>query len=618
MNEIDKFNESLKSQGRQGTLNTNPLLQSALNRFRTIFSSMDQYGLPRFGMLSLMATTTPMFIYDHPKLMEKVNTAFAIPGAVFISADLFNNLLAEDKLAKDRGVKSDGVMFVIAHEMEHIVRNHLTRCLQFSSDLANIGQDIRINLDLWKGFTMEPGTYLRDTIKIYGITDEEATKFQNMPEELICLILEEEARNQANRKNETKKSNAQQSSAGQPQNPQQSGGGQSQNPQQSGGGQSQNPQQSGGGESQNPQQSGGGESQNPQQSGTSKPQSGNSKVPSLPKYENLDQYIGSKSSDKNHTMSIEDFTNFINENGLDSVLEKLGIPKDNLDGGIDKLNQRFQDQILESYNTAKQYRLNNKNGHKMAGMHTEDALEYRLEQLNQPKLNIKTVLRDTILGDGMSFKVNEDMPTALFSVDPTEMGIEFPVYEAAVEPSENMYLPTAMLIDTSGSIYSDKETITQFFSEAIGILEDNENAVVYVFAADTAVRGKPIILSKDTLEDCVNNLPVRGGGGTEFTGPINAVMNWMSDNAFDPNTGIPVNCGAIIYMTDLEAAPPKKENLVDDLPPVLFICKESDFNPDFANRVSNFATVHTLNVAKELDLNAMYNENEEEKGLQLK
>ena len=605
INDIDRVHDSLRSQGKQGTLNSNPLLQSALNRYRTIFSSMDQYGLPRYGMLSLLATTTPMFVYDHPNLMAQVDTAFAIPGAVFISANLLNNLLAVDKLAKDRGDKSDGVTFVMAHEMEHIVRNHLTRCLQFSSDLQNIGQDIRINLDLWKGFGMEPGTYLRDTIGIYGISEEEASKFDNYPEELICLILDEEAHKQKEQKLSSQPQNSQ---GGQPQNSQ---GGQPQNSQ---GGQPQNsqgdqPQNSQGGQPQNSQ---GGQPQNSQVG-----HSARSKVPSLPSYQNLDQYLGSKSSDKTHTMSIEDFVKFINDNGLNAVLDKLGIPSDNKDGGIDKLNQRFQDQILESYNAAKNYRLNNKNGHRMAGKHTEDALEYQLQQLNKPKLNIKTVLRDTILGDGMTYKVNEDMPTALFSINPMDLGIDFPVYEAAIEPSENQFLPTVMLVDTSGSIYDDKETMTQFFSEAIGILEENDNAVVYVFPADTAVRGKPIMLSKDTLEECINNLPVRGGGGTEFTGPINAAMNWMSENAFDPNTGISVKCGAIIYMTDLCAEAPKKHNLVEDLPPVLFICKESDFNPTFANAVSSYATVHTLNATKELDLNAMYEENLNAKQLSL-
>ncbi|MBE8233456.1 MAG: hypothetical protein HAW67_06930 [Endozoicomonadaceae bacterium] len=625
--------ESIKNMAKQGRLNSRPELQMILNQYRSLFLDLDSLGLPRFGLISLLAEGTPMFVYDHESLMEQVSTAFAIPGAIFISAPMFELLLLEDKESKSSSNKSDNVLFILTHEFQHIVRNHFMRCKQFTPKIANIGEDIRINIDNVVSFELTPGKALTEKIGGWGLTPEEANKFNGMPEELICLILNEEADKQAKEREQNQNGQSQngQSQDGQSQDGQ-SQDGQSQDGQaqdgQSQDGQSQDGQSQDGqaqdGQAQDGQsqdgQSQDGQSQDGQAQG-SKPKyttSPSSKVPQHSNYENLDlKLAGPVEPEENHTMSMGDFIDTLKKNGLDSVLEKLGLPKDPTAKDLEKMEQEFENAILDSYNKADNIRKTNPNGDKMAGGHIEDAVGYLIGELNKPRLNIKSVIREAIEGDGLAYRTNNDMPTELYHVDPAAMGLEYPIFEAAIEPAEQRCLPTIILVDTSGSIYSDKDTMREFFSEAVGILEENENAQVYVFCADTAVRGKPVMLSKDNLDECINELEVIGSGGTEFTGPINTAINWVKENVEVEINGIyqEVEIGAILYMTDLEASPPSKANLVDDLPPVMFICRDSDYNPNFADSVSEYAEVHRLGDSSEIDLNEKYDELEEKESL---
>ncbi|MBO1897675.1 hypothetical protein HNW13_018210 [Shewanella sp. BF02_Schw] len=157
------------------------------------------------------------------------------------------------------------------------------------------------------------------------------------------------------------------------------------------------------------------------------------------------------------------------------------------------------------------------------------------------------------------------------------------------------------------SIYGDKATMVEFFSIAAGMVEEDDSARVWVYSADTAIRGTPVLLTKDTIDDCVHNLDVCGSGGTEFTGPINTALEHCRKNSNVSNPG------GIIYLTDLEATAPLESNLDDNLPPIVFICRERDFDPRFKKAVSNYAEVHAINMTKELNLQDMYEDNQDKK-----
>ncbi len=603
-------------------LNSRPQLQLLLNKYRELFTSYDQYGLPRFGLLSIMAETVPMFIYDHPEYTKQVDTAFAIPGGVFINADFFVKIVAEDIEQRKSSHESHNTLFVIAHEYTHISRDHFSRCLQYNPDIANIGQDISINLDLKIDFDLEVTGDVR--ANSYGHTDEERQKFGGFPEELICSILTEEGRKQRKQQMQQANQGGQPQHGADPQNGQQQSGqpqhgadpqnGQQQSGQPQQGTGPQNGQQQAG----QPQQ-GTGPQNGQQQAGQPQPGAGtqsgqpqggqphhshSDKVPNTPAYQNLWQHLNDAERNKsnNHVMSLDDFINTAKKAGLEGVLEKMGLNDVNSKDDVAKVVEDFKNQIYEAYSKAEEIRRNSPNGHRMAGSHSENAVGYLLHELNKPKKQITTVLREIVQGDGLDFARNENFPDILYFQDPTGMGIDTPVYEAAIEPFEKKQLPTVVLVDTSGSIYSDKAAMTTFFSEIIGILDENENADVWVMCADTAIRGKPFLLNEDNLDDCVHNLEVIGGGGTDFTGPINTAVAWAESELESQEIG------GIIYMTDLECTPPKRTDLHEKLPPLFWMCKDSDYDPKFAESVASYSEIHTLESESELNLDDAFHE----------
>ena len=601
---------------KQTTLNSQPILQGVLNKYRNVLTASDQYGLPSFGLLSLLAEKTPMFIYDHPALTADCSTAFATQAGVFVHANTFIELLKADAEAKKLGKQSDGVIFMLTHELDHICRDHFTRCSQFNAQISNIAQDIRINMDKIRDLKLEPGTYLRNVLGGWGLTDIEATKFGLFPEELICSILTDEANQQNAMKNQNSQQQNGQQQSGQQQSGQQQNGqqqnGQQQNGQQQNG-QQQNGQQQNGQQQNGQQQSGQPQNGQPQngQPQNGQPQNGqhviNNKVPNLEQYGTLGDIVKKNNPDMNHTMKIEDFIDKLKKNDLENVLEKLGIDKGATADQIQDIKDRFQDQVMESFQRIQEIRRTNPNADKMPGQHIEDAVGYSLGELKKPKMKIESVIRDIIVGEGHEWEMDSDMPTDLFFQDPSSMGVEYAVYEESMQPREVETLPTIVIVDTSGSLYSDKETMAEFFSIAVGMVDEDDSAKVWIYSADTAIRGKPFLLNKDTLDDCIHNLDVCGNGGTEFTGPINTAINHCRENS----NGLPP--GGIIYITDLEASAPIEKNLDEDLPPLVFICREKDMNPEFQKRVANFAEVHAINSTKELTLQDMYEANMDKK-----
>jgi hypothetical protein len=123
-------------------------LQDAYDRFietQTVYLGAEQerHDIPRNGMLAEIIKHTTILLYDLPELMARVSTGFVdTTGRMYISVPFFEKLLADDKAGKD------GIEVMLRHEAEHLRRMHLQRMVEFPHSLANIAQDIRINLDI--------------------------------------------------------------------------------------------------------------------------------------------------------------------------------------------------------------------------------------------------------------------------------------------------------------------------------------------------------------------------------------------------------------------------------------------------------------------------------------
>lgn len=76
--------------------------------------------VPRFGLLSLKASSTPMYVYDHPAFMKITNTAFTDGVHIFVCANFLRKLFQEDENTKSN---EEGVLPFIISGLTHMVLN---------------------------------------------------------------------------------------------------------------------------------------------------------------------------------------------------------------------------------------------------------------------------------------------------------------------------------------------------------------------------------------------------------------------------------------------------------------------------------------------------------------
>jgi predicted metal-dependent peptidase len=100
---------------------------------------------PRYGVLSLKARSTPMYVYDHPALKEVSATSFTDGRHLFINADFMRKLMDEEDAS---GGTKEGVIPLILHNLSHMILRHHHRFENFPSLIADIGADLSINAKL--------------------------------------------------------------------------------------------------------------------------------------------------------------------------------------------------------------------------------------------------------------------------------------------------------------------------------------------------------------------------------------------------------------------------------------------------------------------------------------
>jgi hypothetical protein len=112
---------------------------------RSIWHLGERHDVPRYGLLAEIVKRVPILVYDLPELKRKCDTAFVDGTGRMYLADTFAR-----RALKEHQEGRDSLFFLIRHEADHLRRMHLSRMLDVNPQLANIAQDIRINIDIVK------------------------------------------------------------------------------------------------------------------------------------------------------------------------------------------------------------------------------------------------------------------------------------------------------------------------------------------------------------------------------------------------------------------------------------------------------------------------------------
>jgi len=627
----------------------------------------DRRGLPRFGLLTIMARRTPIFLYDHPALKAHVPTAFTDGSAAFCNLDFFVEMLREEQ--DNPGKRS--VAWVLAHELMHKAYDHCSRLTNLVTnkpawEALNVAQDIWLNMRLLKGYdgVVEWGPILtgdEHRKPAWGCSDEEIERYWGWTEEQIF----KDIYGDVSELQQAYQAGYEDGQQGRPQTPPSdptAGQGQPQPPSQSdttdtpdadassdpgesgdpdpaqgptgaeapdpsgqpsaeapggdsGAGQDQSQPSVGaaaGADQNGPPQSGAGGSpaQGGQSPGAGAPAAGGTgTAPSGAgggqpgqggaQGDRLAQAYGQGYADgqagkaprmgrgDNHTMAPDELRDILAQAGLGEVADKLRLPRKGDKQGLEARAQGERDQLQQDLEQARQEQI--RSGGQMAGGHVEEAFATAIEQLYEPKLTIRTALRQLIQGEGINMAYSETLPDPLYYVDPGTFGAEVPVFEGTYLPAENRAV-VAVIVDTSGSM-SD-EALRVVFSEAFGMVSEEpmEAPQLRIYSADTAVRGEPLHITAENWEDHVEGLCAYGRGGTSFQEPLEAVLRTLGEE-HRPIAGV-------VYFSDTQAAAPDFEALMeimDPLPATLFIAPEdSPAVSQLRDEVEGYAEVYAI------------------------
>lgn len=546
----------LKDDNRLGSgiLNSRKDLEEQFYRIVDFYMSNNRHNVPRHGLFSVVARQTGFYLFDHPALTQLCDTGFTQGTGVFVNTQFFEDLMVERERGKQRGVVYNDIEFLLTHEMRHMMDLHFSRLTQYSNELANIAQDMRINItivDMFPEWTLSG--FMTNGV---GFTEKERELFSGDAEETIArkLLAMAERKNKEQSNQNSGQSNKE-GSEGQPQAGKEDRKGQP--------------------------QSG--------QSGMSQNNEGVAEV--------IEELIGQEVREHDHVVTPEDFVNALQEGADKDLLEKLGIPENMDNKAKAKIAKEAEQKLRDAVAETKRTRNENPNGQRMPGQHMEDDYQIMLDSLTKPKLTFKTAFKQAVYGDGMQMDPTDDVPDMLYFVDPDVMNMSMNVYLPGVIPATRDPGNFLFVIDTSSS----NDAIDEMFSEALGALDSEEmqGARLFVASADTRVRGKVWEVTLENKLETVAMLSAFGGGGTDLLNGVKTAYNYIKEM----HSGLEISaCG---ILTDLGDTPPRYEQLPEDIPAYIYICAPHHYDERFAAAVEHYAEVARLEEGAEVDLEAL-------------
>lgn len=513
---------------------------------------------PRFGLLSLKGRSTPIYAYGHPALCERFPTSFSDGVHVYVNANFMRVLVEEEEAS---GGAVEGVVPLLLHSLSHLVLRHHKRFLGFPRRVADVGSDVAVNCKLRMAYPdMKWAPSLLAVSPGASMSRLKTERYAKLAEETIMHEIMAAALD----KDETDDEESPQDGS-----PDEKGN-----------------------------DDGPGEEGSPGEgSGKPSPRAA-MKLSGESVSEALDELgfggvAAGQSDDSAHTIPLEQFSELLDELGIESTKEVLDIPEAD---DAEKIAEIEKDILLKDINDIQ--KASRLPGAKGIGKGNLEGDAYEMVQkMTDGKINWRLGIQQLVLGDGMNFAYQEETPGDLYYVDPSDMSLSSSVYIGEEVPMKNEQT-VAVLVDTSGSVGEDE--LDSFFSELVSLVKSSnpgsEQATkVVLLMADVGVRYKPIELTEQNVDEFrEQGFKAFGRGGTDIAGSLRQVakMDFMKEE----------KVRAIVYFTDLLDSPPKATDVPEGCA-LAFVCPPDSMGQhEFIRGVRDFAKVFAIEDDAEVDL----------------
>lgn len=545
---------------------------------------------PRFGLLSLVSNNTPMYVYDHPALMEITNTAFTDGIHCFVCCDFLREL--KDEYEKDN--KQDGPSQLILHELMHRLLNHTRRLGMFSKQIANQATDLVINSQLHLSFPEMTFSTILSEVGL-GFKPGEAEKYAPLAEETVARMLLAEEQKKKPKPGEDKDGKGGKDGKKKPSD---GSGSPEDGPADGSGNPGGIPSKSGG----KPGKSGGlpnAKKQSGQQDADKNDGNGGDDDA-----DDDDNDGGNPAKDPTpgkwsdtHTLTLEELIETLEKNGLNNAIKALQLPESDDAEGIAEREAAVLSKDLEAIN--KMSMIRSTAGGSLPGDHILDAAVERVSGLRKGKLHWKLGLREWVLGGGMQFRTSDEEADPIFYVDAADMGLPNEIYQEAQLPHSPDEV-VVCIVDVSGSM--SNEMIGKCISECLslqrgtGNIGDNAKKVI-LFSADTRIRGKPIEITEENVNEFEKSgVDVYGRGGTDIARCFKDVLELEEMKT--------KKIASFVYFTDTMDTPPDAKDFMEYVGKfgMAFITFPGTFQEEWVKALSPFARLYAIEEGTEVNL----------------
>ena len=158
-----------------------------LQKLRSYIIQNDEKGLPRFGVLSILARRVPFHLYDHEALTELCETAFTDGIHIFVNTEFFKSLVSQPHIERITQYHHPMIL-ILLHELSHILLRHHARMPPLAPPMIwAIACDIAINIRLLKAYSeLKPGDIFESA---WGTRSQEIERYAECSEEQIAFDL---------------------------------------------------------------------------------------------------------------------------------------------------------------------------------------------------------------------------------------------------------------------------------------------------------------------------------------------------------------------------------------------------------------------------------------------
>lgn len=293
-----------------------------------------------------------------------------------------------------------------------------------------------------------------------------------------------------------------------------------------------------------------------------------------------------------HLLNNETLVDALQQAGLGHVIEKLDLPLN-----PEQAQKQHEQQVLRLVDdvTKAQAMSNGVPSDKYPGGHITSMAAERIKLLGKAELNWRSQLGELIQGDGMQYVLSDEVPSDLYYVNPEDMG--FGAMDALYLPAPIPAAPdhvTLILFDWSASV--DRQLAGKFLQECFGLVENAQSYIGKVIAlhSDTVLRGEPMVLDANSYQEYLKDPVIYGRGGTNLTQVLCDAL------------ALPLvqreKIRSLIYFTDLGDAPPPRDRLPANLPPVTYVTDDANYQESWAQAVADYAQVIRIRPDVTVDL----------------